>query len=591
MRIALAQLNPIIGDVAGNTALVLEAIDQAKRDRADVLLTSELVLIGYPPRDLLLREGVVEDCEIAVRTIAKASGDLWVIVGHPRKVSGKSRTFCNSASVCHRGKVVAVADKQLLPGYDVFDEDRYFEPGDRSCVVEIAGTRAAVFICEDLWRAEDVNAQRRYPIEPICDAITQHAEIILTLNASPFVQGKWKRHLEQLGDIARQSKAPVIAVNQVGGNDDLVFDGRSVLVDRDGSIRTALKGFEADVQVMDVPVRAIDAHGLQSVGGDVVASKHVLHWTDPLREVYHALVLGIRDYVRKTGHTSVLLGLSGGIDSALTATLAAAALGAKSVHGVMMPSRYSSAGSIDDSKDLAKRLGLASCIEVPIEQAHQNMQQTLSTALGEHESGVTDENVQARLRGIILMALSNATPGGRSLVLTTGNKSEIATGYCTLYGDMSGGVAPLGDLLKTRLYELSRWINANFVECGFAQPPIPEASLRKVPTAELRPNQTDQDTLPPYPVLDEIIERFIERDQSPETIIAETDLEESLVRRWTRVIDQMQYKRDQAAVIPKLTPRAFGRGRPMPIVMKQSTLSDQPSAKARPRQERPAPVL
>jgi NAD+ synthetase len=560
MRIALAQLNPIVGDIAGNTAVVLDAIAQAKRERADILVTSELVLIGYPPRDLLLRDGVVEACEDAVRRIAEHSGDLWVLVGHPRRSAAGTRPLRNSASICHSGHVVAVCDKQLLPGYDVFDEDRYFEPGARSLVLPINDRRVGVVICEDLWRANDVLAERRYTVEPAAELAAQECDIILSLNASPFVLGKWQRHLEQMAEVATDFHVPVVAVNQVGGNDDLIFDGRSVAVNKDGSIRAVLPGFESCVQTIDVSVESV--------------SEQPAEWREPSRETFHALVLGVRDYCRKTGHTDVLIGLSGGIDSALTAVIASAALGPRHVHGVMMPSKYSSPGSIDDSLDLSKRLGLARCEEITINAVHQAMQSTLTPALGkECVGGITDENVQARLRGVMLMAMSNAMP--KSLVLATSNKSEIATGYSTLYGDMCGAVAVLGDLTKTRIYELARWINSNFNVCGFARPPIPENSLTKPPSAELRPNQTDQDTLPPYPVIDEIIRRRIELEQSADTIIGEAGFETALVNRWLTAIDRAQYKRDQAPVIPKVTGRAFGRGRPMPIVMKGEVISDQ----------------
>lgn len=583
MRIALAQLNPTVGDVAGNTALVLDAIEQARRDRADVLVTSELALIGYMPRDLLLREGVVEACEEAVRQIASHAVDLHVIVGHPRRAPASgSRPFRNSASICHNGEIIAVYDKQLLPGYDVFDEDRYFEPGGRSLVLPINGRRVGVLICEDLWRAKDVNARRQYPVEPVAECMAQGCDVIISPNASPFVSGKWQKHIQQMREIALDYHVPVIAVNQVGANDDLIFDGRSVVVDRNGSIAAVLPGFESAVQTVDLD--AHDAHGLQTVGA---ADQIVSQWIQPEREIFHALVLGVRDYVRKTGNKQALIGLSGGIDSALVAVIASAAIGAKNVHGVMMPSIYSSVGSIEDALELSRRLGLASCREIPIQTIHEAMRRTVQPALGSKCAGVADENIQARLRGVILMALSNDMPG--TLVLSTSNKSEIATGYSTLYGDMCGAVAVLGDLLKTRIYALARWINTNSAACGLAaRPPIPENSLTKPPSAELRPNQTDQDTLPPYEILDQVVGRYIEREESEQTITAETGIDPTLVRQTLQMIDRAQYKRDQAPVILKVTYRAFGRGRPMPIVMKgqlsvvsgQSTVDKLTSSKA-----------
>ena len=570
----MAQLNPTVGDIAGNTALVLDAIKKAKAEHADVMVTSELVLTGYPPRDLLLRERIVEACEEAVLTIAEAAGDMHVIVGHPRKCAGGIRPLRNSASVCHRGRIVAVCDKQLLPGYDVFDEDRYFEPGGRSCMVRIGDRNVGIVICEDLWRANDVMAERRYLVEPVAELAALECDLILSLNASPFVLGKWQRHIEQMNEIAAELHVPIVAVNQVGANDDLIFDGRSIVVAANGAPQIALDGFREEVRIVELSKRGEIANSARNE--DDPSSLQRL-WQEP-RELFDALCAGIRDYCRKTGHTQVLIGLSGGIDSALTAVIAAHALGGEKVHGVMMPSRYSSPGSIEDSKILAHRLGLASCDEIPIETIHHAMQRTLMPAIGDRASaGVTDENLQSRLRGVILMAMSNSIPA--SLVLATSNKSEMATGYSTLYGDMCGAIAPLGDLTKTRIYELSRWINDNDALFALGQPPIPESSITKPPSAELRPNQTDQDTLPPYEVLDQIIERLIEREQSAQSIIDETGFDQELVVKTLKMIDRSQYKRNQAPVVLKVTPRAFGPGRPMPIVMKSShvALKPQPS--------------
>jgi NAD+ synthase/NAD+ synthase (glutamine-hydrolysing) len=567
MRIALAQLNPTVGDVAGNLGLILEAMKTARRDGAEVIVTSELALIGYPPRDLLLREGVVEACERAVMVIARAAGEMTVIVGHPRRCDGGTRPLRNSASVCRAGRVMAVCDKQLLPGYDVFDEDRYFEPGARSLVVDIAGQRCGIVICEDLWRAADVAVERRYAIEPVAELAAQNAEIIIALNASPFVLGKWQKHLRQLSEIASDNHVPVIAVNQVGANDDLIFDGRSVVVAPDGRVVEILAGFESDLRVIDVPLNA----NAQTFTGTDRAAGETDRWSSAPREIFHALVLGIRDYCRKTGQRDVHLGLSGGVDSALVATLAAKAVGPARVHGVMMPSIYSSRGSIDDSVALAERLRLGSLREARIDDLHEGLRGAMHSALGTKPAGITDENIQARLRGVLLMAISNHAGG---LVLATSNKSEMAVGYSTLYGDMCGAIAPLGDLTKTRIYELARWINANFQECGCATAPIPQNSLDKPPSAELRPNQTDQDTLPPYELLDQVIERRIELEQSEETVIAQSGIDPDVVRKSLAMIDRPQFKRDQAPVVLKVTGRAFGPGRPMPVVMRQTDVSD-----------------
>lgn len=554
MRIALAQLNPVVGDVAGNLAMVLDAMDQARGQGAAVLVTSELVLIGYPPRDLLLREGVVPACERAVEHIAAAAGDLTVLVGYPRCVEGRCHAIANSVAICRAGAIEAVYDKRLLPGYDVFDEDRYFEPGHSPLVFETAGTRLGVLVCEDIWRAEDIELERRYTINPVTETLNHRPDVLVALNASPFVLGKGQRHVEMLSAVARQTRLPIVSVNQVGGNDDLIFDGRSVVVNKSGDVVHALPGWSEAVSVFDLDGQAAAVVDTSTT------------WQE---ELYHALVLGMRDYVIKSGNERVLIGLSGGIDSALTATLAAAALGGGSITGVIMTSRYTAPHSIEDARTLITNLGIGDTLHMPIKHPHETMRQAFEQATGRAPAGVTDENIQARLRGVLLMATSNAAGG---LVLVTSNKSELAMGYTTLYGDMAGAVAPLADVTKTRVYELARWINANHAQLGFDMPPIPERSITRPPSAELRADQTDQDTLPPYDVLDEIVTRRIDREQSAERIIEETGFDAELVRQVLLTIDREQYKRDQAAVVLKVTPRAFGRGRPMPIVMNWSAV-------------------
>jgi len=557
MRVTMAQLDATVGDVAGNTRLHDEAAEQARRDGADVLVGPEMGLLGYPPRDLLFRKGVVETCEQAVEDLARRHPDLMLVIGHPRRSTGDWRPFHNSASVCSGGRVVAVYDKRLLPGYDVFDEDRYFEPGRGVCVVPAAGgRRLGVLVCEDLWRADDVAAMSRYPADPLAEVAAAGCDLAVVLNASPFVMGKWQRHVQQLRAAAAHHRLPIVVVHTVGGNDDLVFDGRSVAVDADGSPLAVLPGWGPRVQTVEVPPRGAEA----GAGLPADVSLEV----EPLSELFHALVLGVADYVRKTGHARVSLGLSGGIDSSVVACLAAAALGPKHVAGVMMPSRYSSSASVEDARELAANLGLARCDTVPIEGLHAAVHETLAPTLGD-AGGVTDENIQARLRGVLLMAHSNATG---SLVLVPSNKSELATGYATIYGDMCGALAVLGDVIKTRVYALAEWINANPRACGVDRPPIPERCLTKPPSAELRPMQTDQDTLPPYELLDQIVERYIEREQSIRQIVEETDLAPEFVLELTTMIDRAQYKRDQAAPVLKVTQRTFGRGRPMPIAMR-----------------------
>jgi NAD+ synthetase len=557
MRLTLAQLNPTVGDVAGNARLVIEACEQAVRDGADAVVTTELCLIGYPPRDLVFRKGVVEACEQAAAFIARQCPDIVAVVGHPRRCPRGTRPFCNSLSVCAGGRVARVYDKRLLPGYDVFDEDRYFEPGRETCVIEVAGRRLGLMICEDFWRAQDVTAETKYVEDPVQETVDAGCDAIAMLNATPFIRGKWERHVTQIRAAAARHRLPIVSVHQVGANDDLIFDGRSVAVDGTGSPLAVLPGWQPAVLTIDLPRRgAAAAPALpRDVGLEV----------DPVAELFHALVLGTRDYVAKTGHEKVLVGLSGGIDSSLTACLAAAALGPGNVIGLMMSSRYSSAASVEDAMEVASNLGLARCEDVPIRAAHQAVGDTLAPVLGAAAAGVVDENVQARLRAVIIMAWSNATG---ALVLVPSNKSELAAGYATIYGDMSGALAVLGDVVKTRVYAIAEWINAHFEEAGFDRPPIPERVFTKPPSAELRPDQTDQDTLPPYDILDQIVERSIEREQSVRQIIEETGLDPGLVRGIARMIDRAQFKRDQFAPVLKVTPRAFGRGRPMPIAMR-----------------------
>ena len=552
MRIALAQLNPTVGDVAGNGRLVCEAVDEARRQQADLLITPEMVLMGYPPRDLIFRQGAVEAAEAAVEMIAAHAGEMTVIVGHPRRCRDNVRTVRNSASICRAGEVLAVYDKRLLPGYDIFDEDRYFDPGGEPCMVEVAGRKVGVLICEDFWRAGDVVTERDYPIDPAAELTAMGCDVIAVLSASPFIAGKFQVHLDLLRQAAARHGLPIAGVNQVGGNDDLIFDGRSLLMRPDGSILSSLPGWVPAVEVIDLEAEA--------AGGA---------WPEivPERGLFDALVLGVRDYCRKTGHEEVLIGLSGGIDSALTAVIAAAALGPANVRGVMMPSRHSSPGSVADSRALAENLRLGACEQVNIDAAYQGMRHMLSPLLAERLEGLPDENIQARLRGVILMAFSNATG---ALVLATGNKSELSVGYATLYGDMCGALAVLGDVVKTKVYELSRWVNDNHAACGFARPPIPERTLTKPPSAELRPDQTDQDSLPPYDILDQIIDRYVDREESVEHIIEVTGFDRQTVEHFARLIDRSQYKREQAALVLKVTQRAFGRGRPMPVVMRST---------------------
>jgi len=578
MRVALAQINPTVGDIEGNSDIILDALRRTSSERLDVVLFPEMCLLGYPHRDLILRECMLETCERAAAAIAKKGAEIVgdeatiILGGARRSVSGR-KTGSNSAWVMRGGRIIATYDKQVFPGYDVFDEDRYYEPGAGNLLFDVNGIRSAVLICEDIWQARDVagsaTVRPRIVRDPVREVAETGCELLFVPSASPFVIGKGARHITQLRSMARIHQISIVLVNQVGANDDLIFDGRSVVIDSKGSVIEQCASFDTDLRIVEISPHA-------AAKAVAVADRSRIGSQDSFEEeTFHALVLGIRDYVRKTRQQRLILGLSGGIDSALTAVLAAAALGAEHVTGVMMPSQYSSHGSITDAEALARNLGIDDLRTIPITPSHEALRGTFppSPQAGEgggHGSagltGVTDENVQARLRCIILMAVSNDMPG--SLVLATGNKSELAMGYCTLYGDMAGALAPLGDLLKTQVYELATWINAHHRACGFAIPPIPEASITKPPSAELRPNQTDQDTLPPYEILDAVVQRYIDQEESIATITQETEFDAALVKRITRTIDINEYKRRQAAIVLKVNPRTFGPGRPMPVAMR-----------------------
>ncbi len=431
------------------------------------------------------------------------------------------------------------------PTYDIFDELRHFTSGDEPLTFECGDTTVGVLVCEDLWRAEDVSFDPGYKEDPVEQLADAGCALLLVSSASPFVVGKRVRHLERLAAVARRLDATVVSVNQVGGNDDVIFAGGSVVVGPDGALLH-------DGVLWEESVEVVDLDHATPVEPRVVTRES---------ELFHALRSGLADYCRKTGHRTVALGLSGGIDSALAATIAAAAIGPEQVIGYLMPSRYSSEGSLEDARALVANLGLGAAHEVGISELHDGLHDALHPSIGSPE-GITDENLQSRLRGLLLMAHSNQTG---SMVLATGNKSELAVGYCTLYGDMCGGVAVLGDLLKTDVFALSRWINDHHQALGFETAPIPEATIEKPPSAELRPDQLDEDSLPPYEDLDRIIALRIEEECSEETIVRRTGLDPALVSRFVSMFDRQEFKRHQAAVVLKISQRAFGRGRPMPI--------------------------
>ncbi|MFN7022473.1 MAG: NAD+ synthase [Phycisphaerales bacterium] len=571
MRLALAQINPTIGDLDANAGLIERYAGQAREAGADLVVFPELCLCGYPPKDLLIQNGFLEACVAAAERVGEsASKGLTVIFGCPLPATGGAGEpgaawkggIANSLLVYRDGRRAAYYDKRLLPTYDVFDEDRYFTPGDRAVAVEAGGVCVGLSICEDLWRGEDVGFSSRYADrpDPVEDLVRRTGcRVIVNPSASPFVFGKGRRHRDILTRHARRYGVFVAAVNQVGGNDELIFDGHAAVYSPAGRLLAAADGFEERLLVADL--NTADDSGPSDGAGDPLLD------SPDEEQVYRALVLGIRDYCRKTGFSSVLLGLSGGIDSAVTCVLAAAALGPENVLGVSLPGRHSSQGSRDDARSLAERLGVR-LETVSIEPPCAAVESVLAPIFAGRAPDVTEENIQSRIRGLTLMAVSNKLG---SLVLTTGNKSELAVGYCTLYGDMNGGLAVLSDLSKRWVYRLARWMNANGPRLGIrglAGPPIPETSVTKPPSAELRPDQTDQDTLPPYEVLDQIIERYVERRESPRQIVERTGFDPAVVARMIRLIDLSEYKRKQAATGLKITGVAFGSGRRVPIAQR-----------------------
>jgi NAD+ synthetase len=550
MRIALAQINPTVGDLKANVRKSIDFISRAKDAGAKLVVFPELSVIGYPPKDLLLKPQFIQDNLNAVDEIAGHVRGIDAIVGFAqRNTDAIGRPLRNAVAVLRDGKIVSTHFKTLLPTYDVFDESRYFEPGPperRSDLVRIGDLSCGLSICEDLWNDEKLIPRRLYHQNPIADLHSAGAQLLINTSASPFVVGKHEFRRELFSSQVKQFGKPLVYVNQVGGNDELVFDGNSVVFDAQGNIIAQAKDFEEELLVVDFP----------TTGGAPGKSGGPLHRPSTgIESIYKALILGLRDYVGKCGFKSVVLGLSGGVDSALTAALAVAALGKDRVVGVAMPSRFNSDDSMTDARALANNLGIAFHV-VPIEPLHQTYEKSLAPAFAGLPPDVTEENLQARIRGALLMAFSNKF---NHLLLTTGNKSELAVGYCTLYGDMCGGLAIISDVPKMTVWEMSRWINQNA-----GRELIPQRSIDKVPTAELRPNQTDQDSLPPYDVLDAILNRYVEEEMSAAQIIGQ-GFDAPTVMRVIKLIDRSEYKRRQAAPGIKVTSRAFGFGRRMPI--------------------------
>ena len=541
MKVALAQINPTVGDLAGNEAKIRAAYQRGVEAGAEMVLCPELSITGYPPRDLLLKKSFIARNLETLDRLAAATGKVGLMLGYVGKnESQPGRELTNSVALLQNGKIIATRVKTLLPTYDVFDEDRYFEPASENLPADFNSAKVGLTICEDIWNDEDFWTVRRYQHNPPVELAEAGAKIIFNISASPWSLGKNKTRFEMLRGIARKTRRPVVFCNQVGGNDELIFDGHSVVFNANGDLIAQGKWFEEDFVVVDTEsTSAIPPVDL------------------PAEEaIYKALTLGLRDYFYKCGFKSAVLGLSGGIDSAVTACIAVAALGKANVRGLSLPSQFSSQHSLDDARTLAKNLDIQ-YDTVPIQPAFETVKHQLQSVFAGKPEDTTEENVQARLRGVILMALSNKFG---SLLLTTGNKSEIAVGYCTLYGDMAGGLAVISDVPKTMIYRLAKWINRE-------QEIIPDSSITKPPSAELRPNQCDQDSLPPYDVLDAILDLYVVNSKSASDIIA-AGFDEATVRRVIRLIDFSEYKRRQAAPGLKVTTKAFGMGRRIPIAQK-----------------------
>jgi len=543
VKIALGQINPTVGDFAGNAAKIIQFAGRAQADGAGMILFPELSVCGYPPRDLVERPSFVARNRETLDRIAGETQGIAVICGAVTPADSETgKAVRNSAALLMDGKVAFVQSKMLLPTYDVFDEMRNFAPAKVQELFSFCGNRMALTICEDAWNDKQFWLKRLYPLDPVDALIRAGGNFVLNISASPFWIGKRQLRRDMLASIARQHKVPVVMVNQVGGNDSLVFDGSSLVLNSEGNVIAQGRSFEEDLITFDSKTLTGEMH--EQVAGDEAS-------------VYGALVLGTRDYIRKCGFRKAIIGLSGGIDSALTATIAADAVGPENVIGVGMPGPYSSEGSIDDARTLAGNLGIRFEL-LSINQAYEAYRETLRDVFSGYKEDVTEENLQSRARGMILMALSNKFG---AIVLSTGNKSELGVGYCTLYGDMVGGLAVISDVPKTLVYRVSEYVNSR-------REVIPRATLEKPPSAELRANQKDSDSLPPYDVLDAVLEDYVEDSHPAERIAVDRGIDIEVVRRVIRLVDRAEYKRQQAAPGLKISPKAFGYGRRFPIAAK-----------------------
>ncbi len=570
MRIALAQINPTVGDFSGNLKKIAEFVERAAAEGVALVMFPELATCGYPPADLLEKEAFVERAEqtlAAVAELTRGAGRPAVLCGSPMRCeAGSGKHVRNVAALLEDGEMKFVQQKMLLPFYDVFDEQRYFEPARKQSLTVVKGQAIATTICEDAWNDKMFWPRQMYPMDPVEELMRQWAvlpqplsghRLILNISASPFWHGKLEVRQRMIGALARRHRATVVMVNQVGANDSLIFDGGSFAVGPDGEVFAQAKCFGEDLLVIETEapagVAAEDGNGAETLGDEDVAG-----CGDRTEKTWHALVLGTRDYLRKCGFRKAIVGLSGGIDSALVAAIAVEALGAENVQGVGMPSEFSSTGSVTDAEKLAQNLGIAFAT-IPIRGVYDEFTRSLEPFFQGTSFGLAEENLQPRIRGSLLMALSNKTG---ALVLTTGNKSEMACGYCTLYGDMVGALAVIGDVYKTEVYALSRWVNRE-------REVIPEDTLTKPPSAELRPGQKDTDSLPPYEVLDPIVRAYIEEYSSAEEIVRSQGVELELVRKVIRLVELSEYKRQQAAPVLKVSRKSFGMGRRFPIAARR----------------------
>lgn len=555
MKICLAQINPTVGAFEQNVKKICRFINTAKKKRADLIVFPEMCIVGYPPKDLLELSGFVDSNLKALEEVKKNVTGISAIVGFvDRNVGHRGKNLYNAAAYINNKEIISRHYKSLLPTYDVFDEDRYFEPAHSISLAKISGRRSGISICEDAWGANVVWPGKIHHKDPVESMVRQGAEIIINISASPFTIGKQDERLKMLTSHAKKYNVPIVFVNQIGGNDDLVFDGNSLVINKKGVIVDKALSFEEDLLMVEFKGPDISAGGSKpsSVGKRTQAGAD----EGEIESVYDALVLGTRDYVRKCGFKKAVIGLSGGIDSAVTAVIAARALGKGKVLGVTMPSGFSSKGSVKDSKALAKRLGIA-FENIPIKSVYNAYTRTLSDMFTGLPFDVTEENLQARIRGKILMAISNKYG---YLVLTTGNKSELAVGYCTLYGDMCGGLAVISDIPKTMVYDIAEYINRK-------KEIIPIDTIEKPPSAELRPDQKDQDSLPPYDILDGVLRAYVEESKDIDDIVG-IGFNETLVKDIIKKVDTNEYKRKQAAPGLKVTSKAFGTGRRMPLAQR-----------------------